>query len=302
MEDLASLAAHRRSIERLIPLLDAIRSVAEMAWRRADQALVPLSAYEGRLGTLLREVIASLEPDDRHRLLAGGASPGPDGLLLITSERGLCGGFNHRLVDDAVRLARERLAHGHEIRILCLGRRGLQLLESMHEPVLRGWPLPSLGVPTYPDIEQIALELLELVEQGRIGRLIAFHNAPAGRFEYGQQQVVLLPPRVDVDEPLPSSTDTWRGRMRIKPSGETRDLVTHLLTEHLLMGLYRVIAESVVSEQLARIQAMRLAVENARTVLEQLTLEYTVASRQAMTSALLEITTGYQLAQHDRRR
>jgi F0F1-type ATP synthase gamma subunit len=107
---------------------------------------------------------------------------------------------------------------------------------------------------------------------------------------------------VDVNESPPSSTGTWQGRMRVKPSGETRDLVTHLLTEHLLVQLYRVIAESVVSEQLARIQAMRLAVENARAVLERLTLEYTVASRQAMTSALLEITTGYQLAQPGRRR
>ena len=297
MEDLTSLAAHRRSIERLIPLLDAIRSVAEIAWRRADQALAPLAVYEDRLGGLLQEVVGSLDREERRQLLATGRTPGPTGLLLVTSERGLCGGFNHRLVQNGVEEARALAAQGQEVRILCLGRRGLQILESMHQPVLRGWPLSSVGVPAYLDVEQVALDLLELVEHGQIGSLLAIHNAPASRFEYGRRRRELLPPRLDVPASSPTPVGARRSRMRIKPRGETRNLVTHLLAEHLLVQLYRVIAESVVSEQLARIQAMRLAVENARGILDKLTLEYTVASRQAMTSALLEITTGYELAQ-----
>lgn len=297
MEDLTVLAAHRRSIERLIPLLEAIRSVAEIAWRRADQASTPLLAYERRLTALLRRVASSLGPDDWRRLTATGAPGGPVGLLLVTSERGLCGGFNHRLVAGGLRLSRRLSAQGEQVRLLCIGRRGTQILDALHEPVLRSWSMPSVGMPAYPDVEQVAISLLDLVGGGAIGRLIAVHNAPGGRFEFGQQQRELLPPRIVLSMTAASPEPGQHRRMRIKPAGDAGELVTHLLTEHLLVALYRVVFESITSEQLARIQAMRLAVENARGILDRLILDYTVASRQAMTSALLEITTGYQLAQ-----
>jgi F-type H+-transporting ATPase subunit gamma len=71
-------------------------------------------------------------------------------------------------------------------------------------------------------------------------------------------------------------------------------LIPHLLTEHLLLGLYQAVMKSAISEQLARVYTMRLATENARKLLDRLTVEYNLAATQAVTNALPEIVAGYE--------
>jgi len=82
-------------------------------------------------------------------------------------------------------------------------------------------------------------------------------------------------------------------RARIKPTGDAAALLTHLLTERVLVGLYQAVIDSAVSEQLARMYTMRLAAENARRLVDRLTLEYNMARRNAITAALLEVAAGY---------
>jgi hypothetical protein len=67
MENLEALAAHCHVIERLIPLLDAIRAVAEIAWRRAEQGYQPLMRYSMALGTILERTVSSLDREERAR-------------------------------------------------------------------------------------------------------------------------------------------------------------------------------------------------------------------------------------------
>jgi F-type H+-transporting ATPase subunit gamma len=71
-------------------------------------------------------------------------------------------------------------------------------------------------------------------------------------------------------------------------------LLTHLLTEHLLLDLYQAVIESAMSEQLARVYTMRLATENANKLLEKLRLDYSLAQSYAVTNSLLEIVAGYE--------
>jgi F-type H+-transporting ATPase subunit gamma len=80
----------------------------------------------------------------------------------------------------------------------------------------------------------------------------------------------------------------------IKPVNDTQALVTHLLAEDLLMHLYHAVVESAMSEQLARIAAMRMAGDNARKLCDQLTRQYNLARQHTITESLLEIVSGYQ--------
>jgi F-type H+-transporting ATPase subunit gamma len=205
----------------------------------------------------------------------------------VSSERGLCGAFNERLVTHGRQHARNLAAQGQTVKFLCLGSRGRRLLETAGQTILYSRPMPSLSVPTYGDIEEVALDLLDLAEQGAFGRLSVVHNAPVRRFQFGVSIQVLLPPDVTV---LKGSQE----RAVVKPPGDTPALITHLLTESLLIGLYQAVTASVISEQLARIYTMRLAVDNAQKLLDRLTLEHNLALSHAATSALLEIIAGYE--------
>jgi len=292
MESLQELGAHRQTIGRLVPLLDAMRSIAEIAWHRAEQASRPLARYAQSLQGVLEEVAASLESRERTTLLGTPARESVTGLLCIGSERGLCGAFNDRVVAEALSQGRSLAASGRRIAYLSLGGRGRRLLEAASGPVLYARSLPSLSVPAYVDIEGIALDLVKLTERGVVSRLLVVHNAPVRRFQYGPTIRPLLPPDLPA---APRATH----RVRIKPAGDAAALLTHLLTERVLVGLYQAVIESAVSEQLARMYTMRLAAENARRLVDRLTLEYNMARRNAITSALLEVAAGYEATAGD---
>jgi F-type H+-transporting ATPase subunit gamma len=232
-------------------------------------------------------VAAALEPAQRDTWLQGDTEGRPIALLFVTAERGLCGPFNERLVTHGLQHARTLSAQGHTVRFLCLGSRGRRSLEAAQQTLLYAKPLPSLSVPTYVDIEEIALDLLDLLERKAFGRLLVVHNTPVRRFQYQATIRTLLPPAL----PVPQRPHE---RVVVKPERDLPTLLTHLLTEHLLVGLYQAVIESAMSEQLARVYTMRLATENARKLLDQLTLDYNLARSHAVTNSLLEIVAGYE--------
>lgn len=283
MENLEALAAHRATLQRLVPLLDAIRSVAEIAWRRAERGSGPLQTYRNHLRGTLEMVAASLDRQERETLLGHGE--GPLAVLFISSERGLCGAFNNRLVAEGLAQLPHFAWHGSPVRLLSLGSRGRRMLEASGQELLYAKPLPSLSVPSYSEIETAALDLLDLVEHGAFKQLWVVHNAPVRRFQYAVTTRRLLPLDMEIKT---------RRRARVKPEGQTARLLTHLLTEELLVGLYQAVLDSVTSEQLARIYTMRLATDSCRRLIGQLTSEYNAARRNAITGALMEIVAGYE--------
>jgi ATP synthase F1 gamma subunit len=155
-------------------------------------------------------------------------------------------------------------------------------------------PLASLSVPAYVDIQEAALDLLRLTDERAFGRLLVIHNAPAHRFQYAPTVRQLLPPVLPVVSGPPTPAT-------VIPAGDAPILLTHLVTELVLVGLFRSVMESVISEQLARIYTMRLAADNARRLVSDLTAQCNLARRNAITNSLLEIVAGYEATVHSGR-
>ncbi len=287
MDSPEALEARRQSIERIVPILDAVRSIAELAWRRAEDAFAPLHRYRDELQRVLEPLVLALDRPTRVELLGGRAASLPVAVLFVGSERGLCGAFNERLVDYGMRRVRALEAGGRTVRCLCLGTRTRRLLDAAGRSLLYARPLASLSLPAYVDVQGIALDLVRHVEQRAFGRLLVVHNAPARRFQYAPSTGALFPPEIDAG-------DGRAPRVAVEPAGDLRGLLTHLLTERLLVELTRVVMESALSEQLARVYTMRLAADNARALVARLTLEHNVARRNAITNALLEVVAGYE--------
>jgi len=289
MESLEVLEAHRRGLTRLIPLLDAVRSIAELAWRHAERGFHPLDAYAGRVRASFERVVSTLTREERAALIGGDHLP--VGLLFVSSERGLCGAFNERLVEYGLGQARALTDRGESVRYLCLGSRSRRLLEAAGVTLLYTKALVSLSVPAYVDIQEVALDLLGLVDQKAFGRLVVIHNAPTRRFQYAPALRALLPPELPtVSGPSPAAS--------VMPAGDTPVLFTHLITERVLVGLFRSVIESVISEQLARIYTMRLAADSARRLVDDLTAQCNLARRNAITNSLLEIIAGFDATLH----
>jgi F-type H+-transporting ATPase subunit gamma len=289
MESLETLEAHRRGVSHLVPILDAVRSIAELAWRHAERGFHPLDAYAQRLQTAFERMVATLTREERAALAPRDHLP--VGLLIVSSERGLCGPFNERVVEYGLAQARSFTEKGAEVRYLCVGNRSRRLLEASGVTPLYTRALASLSIPAYVDIQEAALDLLDLTDEKAFGRLFVVHNAPARRFQYAPTIRQLLPPVLPV-------VSGPRARATVIPAGDTPILLTHLTTEQVLVGLFRSVMESVISEQLARIYTMRLAADNARRLLDDLTAQCNLARRNAITNSLLEIVAGYEATVH----
>jgi F-type H+-transporting ATPase subunit gamma len=285
MESLEALEAHRRGVARLIPILDAVRSIAELAWRRAERGFHPLEAYAARLDAAFAHAVARLTREQRAALGPRGRLP--VGLLFVSSERGLCGAFNERLVEYGLARARTLTGEGESVRYLCLGSRGRRLLQASGVPLLYAKALASLSVPAYVDVQEIALDLFDLMDRKAFGRLVVIHNAPTRRFQYAPILRPLLPPELPSRDGPPDSTV-------VIPADDTAALVTHLMTEQALVDLFRSVIGSVISEQLARVYTMRLAADNARRLVDELTARCNLVRRSAITNSLLEIVAGYE--------
>ncbi len=283
--DYDAIRAHEHAIAQVVPLLTAMQSVAEIAFRRAEERLPPLTRYAELLETQLSQFGGST-----------GASffsdaAGPKTLLLvITSERGLCGAFNQHLVSRITADLRGRRAASEEIEVACLGRQGKRLFEAAKEPLVYWSGVPSLALPSYADIEKAALEILDLMDTRRCGRLVVTHNAPRRRFQYEVTSRQLFP--LDATQTPADRSAT----PPVKPPQDIERLLTHLVTERVLIDLYEAVIQSAISEELARVAAMKLATDNAQKLLEELTAEANHARQLSETSALLEIISGFEAA------
>ena len=287
MEDTESLAAHRRAIEATIPLLDAMRSIAEMAYRAAQRAIMPLDAYAEQVTAMLNTLAGTLEPAVQEKIFAGLTGSGPQAVVLVGSERGLCGAFNETLLRHAQPLL------APDTLLICWGSRVVRTARSAGCRVDESLKLPSLRMASYAEAEQMALALLDLVDDRNVSRVRVVYDAPARGLKHSVITDQILPP-APLLQLRPRSAHGFV--TEVKPAEDTSTLLVQLITEHVLTKIYRVIIQSAVSEQLARIAAMRLASDNAHRLLEDLTTQYNVARQHAITQSLLEIMSGYETA------
>jgi F-type H+-transporting ATPase subunit gamma len=287
--DYEEIRAHQHGVQQVIPLLEAIRSVAEIAFRRAEERLPPLERYASSLD----EGLAELSPLVEDEFGGAGQSPGRSLLAVISSERGLCGGFNQQVVNRVRGELGRRRAGGDETVLACLGSRGRMLLEAAHEPITYHAAMPSFALPAYVDVEKTAIDLLDLMEERQCSRLLVVHNAPRHRFQYEVVIRQLFPLEAA------TSASSATAAPEVKPGEDVDALFTHLVTERVLIDLYRAVIESAISEELARVSAMRLATDNAEKLLDELTLDANRARQHSETNALLEIISGFRATEAD---
>jgi F-type H+-transporting ATPase subunit gamma len=285
--DLQSHRARLHGIEEIVPLLEAIGSVAEIAYRRASSVVDPVAKYADEVNANLQMILASLPPQDLPAFAFAGDQSGLTLLLAVSSERGLCGAFNSMVATRVGTLYQELRSQGLDVKIACWGGRAKRLIESSGMPIWDYREFPSMAVPTYEMVENLALYLLDLREKEGIRTLLAIYNQPGARLRYQVRVHKLLPM-----EPEPKSKDSQS--YEIKPSGDELALLVHALAERLITALYQIAIESALSEQAARIVSMRLAVDNARNLAEQLRFEYNLAVQHQTTNGLLEVISGYR--------
>jgi F-type H+-transporting ATPase subunit gamma len=291
MPSLKDLRVRIKSVKSTQKITSAMKMVAAAKLRRAQAQAESARPYSERMSRLLRALAAAYEGrPGAPPLLTGTGKDAVRLVIVVTSDRGLCGGFNSSVVRDAKRLIRELIGQGKTVKILCIGRKGRDQLKREHGgrilDTIEDMARPRL---TFAKAEAVAARLAAMFEAHEFDAATVVFN----RFKsvisqiVTRQRLIPLPPPEAESEPR---AGTARAVYEYEPGED--ELLAELLTRNLGVQIFRALLESWASEQGARMTAMDNATRNAGDMIDRITLFYNRTRQASITRELIEIISG----------
>jgi F-type H+-transporting ATPase subunit gamma len=270
----------------------AMKLVAASRLRRAQDSIVAARPYANSLAEAIAEV-ALRAGGESHPLLER-RSPERITLVLLTSDRGLAGGFNANVFRVTQRFIAERKAAtppAREIVLEIVGKKGRDYYRRRRQTITRETP-----APTAESASQIAREMAQIVShefhEGRTDAVFLVYN----EFKSAVQQRVVVEPLLPVIgadlSAAGNAQATTVGALDFAYEPSKEKLLDALLPLYLESQIYRALLESIASELGARMTAMDSATNNAKEMIASLTLQYNRARQAAITKELMEIVSG----------
>ncbi|MBK7584375.1 MAG: ATP synthase F1 subunit gamma [Myxococcales bacterium] len=296
MANLKAIRKRISSVKSTQKITRAMKMVAGARLNRAQQKILALRPYAVKTGEVLAEVTAAasrrLEEgggggiDADHRLLARRPEKTVM-ILVITSDRGLCGAFNTNILRLAERQWHEREADGQKVQIAVIGRKGRDYFKRRGAPVVHVfsgiWDRLDLGQAR--DVARVVLKPFVLAD---VDSIYLVYN----EFKSAMTQRVVCEPLF----PLPlkkleeAAEPVYEREFIFEPNKEA--LLERLVPMYVEISVLRALLESMASELGARMTAMDSATKNASEMIDRLTLVYNRARQAAITTELMEIIGG----------
>lgn len=284
MASLRDIRTRIKSVKSSEKITKAMKMVAASKLRKAQEEVRKSKAYAHKMDEVVGRLARRLagQGEAPHPLLETHVSQKRVELLVLTSDRGLCGAFNSNIIRRAQRFLTEMGPLHEEIRVSTLGRKGHEALKREGYAIRTNYP-HVLEHPSYLKASQIAEELSNSYVEDHLDAIYLVYNE--FKSAISQQVVVkrLLP--IAPAEVLSDPVDYL-----YEPS--QKELLETLLPKHLATQLYQAFLESVASEHGSRMSAMDNATRNAKEVISSLTLQYNRARQAAITKELMEIIGG----------
>jgi len=283
MASLRDIRKRISSVKSSRQITKAMKMVSASKLRRAQEAIVRARPYAQHMEAVLSSLATRAELA-AHPLLAVRPARRVE-LVLMTSDRGLCGGFNANVIRRAQLFVEEERARSEQIEISTLGRKGRDFTRRRKIPVRRDYPGIFAGLE-FSRAEEIAKELAQHYVEAELDAVFLLYNEFRSAISQRVSLMRLLPvvPRT-VPEGSLLPTDYL-----YEPSRAA--VLDNLLPQHLAMQLWRAMLESQASEHGARMTAMEAASKNATEMIDKLTLQFNRARQAAITKELMEIVSG----------
>jgi len=271
----------------------AMEMVAGARLRRAQSRIEALRPYAERMFELMQEVAKHATEGDQFPLLEVHDEIQKVGIVLLTGDRGLAGGFNSNIIRHGLDLNDELTAEGKEVVWIIIGKKGVGTMR------FRGYGVKESvqGItdrPKYTDAEAIAHRIATMYTANELDQVHLVYNHFKSPVEQIVTDQVILPMGRELveaePEPEPGGVKKLEGDFIYEPSAEA--ILAGLLPAYVDTTIYRALLESTASEHGARMTAMRNASENAEEMIEKLTLDMNKARQAAITQDILEVVAG----------
>ncbi|MBI1318737.1 MAG: ATP synthase F1 subunit gamma [Candidatus Hydrogenedens sp.] len=281
MANLRDIKRRISSVKSTQKITRAMKMVAASKLRRAQESIVQARPYAYYMRDLADSLAARAEAN-AHPLLRRN-EPSKIALVVFTSDRGLCGGFNANIVNRAMSFIRKE-NDGQPVEITVIGRKGVEALSRRHEMIGQKYQGHNDA-----GFLRLAGDVVDtLVPQYEAREISAIYGLYNG-FKSAVLQEVTLEKLLPF-EPLLDESEGSAADYIYEPSAEA--ILGSLLQQHLTVQVHRMLFESAASEYGARMTAMDAATRNAGDVIGRLTLAYNRARQDAITTQLIEVVSG----------
>ena len=291
MPSLKDLRNRIGSVRNMRKITSAMKMVAASKLRRAQEQAQVAQPYAERMGGILARLAANyVATSSSPKMLTGTGADRVHLVVVVTSDRGLAGGFNSNAVRETRRLVRQLLDEGKEVKILAVGRKGRDLLKRDNaDRIVRSFEGIGRRRVSFAEAEEVARAIVHLFDAGEFDVCTIVFN----RFKSVVSQVPtrrqLIPFALSQAADVAPSNEP-RPVYEFEPSED--EILAELLPRNFAVQIFGALLDSAAGEQAARMTAMDNASRNAEDMIKKLTLNYNRARQAYITKELIEIVSG----------
>ncbi|MCH4152110.1 MAG: F0F1 ATP synthase subunit gamma [Sphingobium sp.] len=285
MASLKELKGRIGSVKSTQKITKAKQMVAAAKLRKAQAAAEAARPYAERLGAVMASLASKVSGDGAPKLLAGTGSDQRNLIVLVNTDKGLCGGLNSNLVKAAKAKAMELTAAGKNVQFYLVGKKGrAPIRRDYPKQIAENFDTSTVRNPGFAEAEAIAAQLVEMYEAGQFD--VAHLIFPQFKSALAQDPTVaqLIP------VPAPANAAASSAVVEYEPDEES--ILEELLPRYVKTQLFVALLEREASEQGASMTAMDNATRNAGDLINRLTIEYNRSRQAAITTELVEIISG----------
>jgi F-type H+-transporting ATPase subunit gamma len=285
MPSLKDLRNRIASVKATQKITKAMQMVAAAKLRRAQMAAEAARPFAERMEKILTQISGGFS-GTKPPLLGGTGGDAVQLLVVCTAERGLCGAFNSSIARLARDKAMDLQAQGKTVKILCVGRKGYDLLKRQFGAhIIEVIELRGIKQLGFDNADEIGRKVIDLFEKGEFDVATLFFS----RFRSVIQQIPTALQIIPAELPEGAGAHT---HVHYETEPEPSELLSVLLPRNISIQVFRALLENAASEQGARMSAMDSATRNAGEMIKKQTLKYNRTRQAMITKELIEIISG----------
>ena len=287
MASLDDLKKRIASVKSTQKITKAMKMVAAAKLRRAQESAEKGRPYSEKMNNIILNLSNGIsDKENAPKLLSGTGEDKIHLCVVLTSDRGLCGGFNTNIIKKAKAYFKKVLNEGKVLRIITVGSKGYDQLKRIYkDSIIEKISFKDSKIVNYNDAEKVSKIIINSFEKKEFDICTIFYNQFKNVITQIPQEQQIIP--LKAPESKGSSVDD---NYEFEP--EEDEILSNLLPKNISTQIFKAMLENSASEQGSRMSAMDNATRNAGDMVDKLTIEYNRSRQAAITKELIEIISG----------
>ena len=288
MPSLDDLKKRIKSVKSTQKITKAMKMVAAAKLRKAQESAEKGRPYSQKMQNIILNLTNSInDPQNAPKLLVGNGNDKTYLCLVLTADRGLCGGFNSNICKLAKTNFKKILNEGKELKIITVGSKGLdQIKREYGKYVIKKFSFKDKKKITFVEAETIGNEIINLFNNNEFDKCILFYN----NFKNVITQIPQAQQIIPAEKKL--AVEENKNSISYEFEPEEDEILEDLLPKNISTQVFKAFLENAASEQGSRMTAMDNATRNAGDLVDKLTINYNRSRQASITKELIEIISG----------